>query len=1053
MTEIFNTGTGAGKLKIFADSNLAKRYKLGLYSCATPFTLGFDREDTLDSSIAFYSGTIVLRFLDNSQVNLIKLLNEFDYGDVKVEIEAAIHSDNRVRTWKGFLEPFLSGGNVFHLPNELELNYVDGVGRLAEKDFTLNENPIWNGYDGGLVGGSYITVFNVLYYGLKAGGIDIDTLTYKPSIRLDKGAFNLSDGIQDLRELCVPRRFLMDEEGPKKVLAIFQDILMGLGLNMFVYGNDLILHPKVDYFPEDAWVKLGLSNIPDSVPAHSPYLIDRFGSGGKSFYPIGSVTVREPFVRNPVTSIQFNSDSSAMSYLDKGEVLTTRSINSNKIKDILKSDKNYVEDFSILRSYNTYGGVVGGFQIDPQATTQTFKPNIASDKIDGFILRQSAVYNSTNDPLERNYRILIPEPRDPEKKYQGFALKFDLKGQIGYVTREIGIIGKEFPYVMLRCEFEINSIVRTKFATVNTTNEREQTSSVIMDLKEFGNISPGIIFVKLKVSLCETMPNNPEMIKSSTKKILLQHTEVQPSLIGANSYSSDRIAMATTSILKAGAKAGSKDTYDFQFAGDGRSWELDVPDKIKADNLLRINNGKAVDGLYEWDTTRGMFHLLRALALMDEDYVDGNTGHVYWGQAVGYKRRLNLLSIDKGDSCPIQIVSNGLRFPFAPFYLRDRIHYEVGLSNQVADVSYNPIADPNVFDAANHGRRYEDITDEQRDKTIFNDYYDRIPEASNSPIRSTIVSLTSLNRSIADEQTIDIDILDSFINPENKIKVDFPGDRSFDNIKSLHGSAFIAIEVEPIVNQLSLTFKFASRNVWGSDGTRTQINGQVNMDMYPISDKFWSVDRNLYTSDRDSVGFSVHASNINQAPKVKIHYITVEHGEYRTVGTFDIPFCVLGTGSQLNLPLANYILREDRFGPLILRQDLSEIAKSQKQTLGRGAKTKVLPSYFCLRDMRSWLNDSKTPIPPRDIFEDKKFSEFYYILKEIEIVAYDVTYLIQEQGNVLPNTLPTQVSEWQGIDEEYGEEDKALYNFSIVQGTLHDSWTRYKRARQVLYFH
>ena len=292
---------------------------------------------------------------------------------------------------------------------------------------------------------------------------------------------------------------------------------------------------------------------------------------------------------------------------------------------------------------------------------------------------------------------------------------------------------------MLRCEFEINSIVRTKFATVNTTNEREQTSSVIMDLKEFGNISPGIIFVKLKVSLCETMPNNPEMIKSSTKKILLQHTEFQPSLIGSNAYSSDGRAMATTNVLKAGGQAGtitsSYSTYDFQFASDGRSWEVDVPEKIKVDNDLRISNGKFADGLYEWDSTRGMFHLLRALALMDEDYVDGTNGHPYWGSSVGYKRRLNLLSIDKGDSCPIQIVSNGLRFPFAPFYNRDRIRYEVGLGHNLdpgtgtEKIIFQPIEDLRDSDAGNHARVYENITTKQQDVGIYNDFYQNVPDS------------------------------------------------------------------------------------------------------------------------------------------------------------------------------------------------------------------------------------------------------------------------------------------------------------------------------------
>ena len=1021
------------KLELDAPDALATEYGITeTYECSTPFSLGFTKDQTLLSPFAYYSGSIRLQFTDDSQVNLIRLLNAFDYKDIKVYIVSDL-SGGTTKTWIGYLEPFLSGGNVDHTPQEIVLNYVDGVGRLVDEDFRFTDKPVWHATSS-LIGGNYMSIFNVFLFGLRSGGIDIQKIYYKGGITLNKDFLNKDSGTNTLESLCVPRRFLMEVDGPKKTLGIFEEILNGLGLNAFVYGMDLILYPKVDYYPQDPFF---VATATARSPGGNAYYID---VGGQQFQLQSPSIFKENWLTNRFTEIKFNSESSAMSYIDKGDVFTARRAERLDINDSFKGDKDYITTTRLgstdVETINTYGSVVGGFTTSFVDEDKKVKPNLHAFKLDGAILREKDGAGALiNETYQRHYRIKIPDALKTYSEYDSMALTFNVNGQLGYIKRDISVLGKEFPFVLLRFTLTLNSKTVTKFAAAATNNEREQSSSVIFDLKDFGSPT-GIQTASLFVTLCPTLPSAPYFYSDEdTNKLMLQHRETQIPLVESFAERSNGFHYGNLSTtfprtpknridFKLERRNLEIEPISFQDTEEGKKRDLITP------SLLFVRTPDTASSLGGWSESIGWYDLLQNMSLMDASHPDT----IY---DAGFKRRLNILGTNANDPNPIQLVSNGLKFKFAPKYLRDKYTYEIGTNTDEEDgITFTRVLD----DGTNQGTITLGSEIPERDSTIRDTYYRQLDPISSGIYKPSIISLTSVSRTTETPQELDIDILDSFINPENEIKIGYLGVKDFAAPKDFHGSVFIAIEVEPIVNELSLTWKAYSQSVLN----RRYDVGQLVL----FGRELYNYGLRTYSGFEDSVGYSVRDANINQNASIKFHYISVNHGEHRILGTHEIPIAAIRHDSTRNLDLAANYLRDSQYGSEAFRQSQVPFIIARAQTLRRGNDTNLLPSYFLIRDLRHWLNDTDITLPrklAREIIKDRKVSEFYYILKDITVDTTDVLYLVKEEGN----SLPTQISEWEGIDEEYGDEDKSLYNYSLNQGTLFDPWAKIKDGEQM----
>ena len=993
-------------------------------------TLGFTSPGEFTDPLYFYNGSMILRLDNEFHLPLARILNNFEYGDLNISIICNVAGEQKL--WTGFIEPVTGGTNVDDFPYEIQLDYHDGLGKLGEEDFVLTFDDqvynVWDGYWGDeendFQNGYAIPITQVFDYCCRIAGIDLNNIYYKQAIIADLDKFIYKDTgkefYNNLNTICVPKGFLMDGDTYKNSLNIMNDILLGLGLQGFMFGGSLILFPIVDNNPNEKFVRLTKSS--GSLP------ITFFGTARRSSFNTFRVAEIEDddlvdWIPHREKQIGFNTDNSSISYIEKGDVFTSRSVNADRIIDSLKSEKDAVKAGSSSAHFNVFGTLLGrGLN-----TTRSKSPNIKDKKIDGFRIESTRSLDYDANHLEREnyigrrYIFTIPKPVnliDKNNANDVFSFKFTARGVLGYMQRDISNIGMEIPFVMLRFDLIIGAKTIIRFATVATDNDGEQESSVDFKINEFEDADTPLRqfeTARLVVTLCETMPTNPYFIDSLTSKLVLEHTEVQPSLV-LSEASSGNIYAPKSNIFRI-----SRGEYLFGW-DNGSVMNLPVQDGSEAPNKLTIDKGDVDNNLSNWSLNGGLYGLLQDLALMDSK-------HSPFGNEAGFKRYLNVLGRMEADPSPVQMISNGLRFRFAPSYIRDRTTYQVAAWNTAFEVGGVAIDEEgaSVSDVGNFRAVGSDVAG--CDFWLDGRYYANLTAGE----RRTLISFTSNSRSSEAPQSIDVDILKTLFNQDGKVKLGYLGEEDFDLVKNFNGGAFICFEVEPIVKELSLTWK-------GQAAFQRRVGSSIYQRYFKIlTDKLYDSSRNRYTTLEDAVGYSVIGTNLNQDAKIKMNFITVTNGEAR-VTSFDMPIVRLKNNSQYYRSLVDYYIANTDFGGTeSLRERAGQSLATQPQTLGRGNNADLLPFYYNINNMREWLTLPSTDLLAKKLIQDQDVSEFYYVLKEITIGLGDILFVVQEEGN----SLLTQVKEWQGITETYGDE-KAIHSYDIVMGTLHDSWSRFK---------
>ena len=992
-------------------------------------TLGFSNSGGLDDPLYFYSGSMILRLDNEYHLPLSRILNNFEYGDLNISIFCNVGGEKKL--WTGFIEPVTGGTNVDDFPYEIQIDYHDGLGKLGEEDFVLTfgdetYSP-WDGYWGDAESSSdngYAMPITQLFdYCCRIAGINLQNIYYKQAIVVYLAKFVYKDTgkefYNNLNTICVPKGFLSEEDSHKNSLSLMNDVLRGLGLQGFIFGGSLILFPLVDNNPNQKFVKLTKRNAAQPISFFGSSLRPNMNTFHVS--AIGDDDLVD-WIPHRARRIAFNTDGSAITYVEKGDVYTSREVAAAEIEDNLKSEKDAVKLGTSRAHFDVFGTLVGG----GVSTTKSKSPNIKDKKIDGFIIEsttsQSYRANSADNEnyVLRRYRFTIPRPDNLIGDANDvFTIKLKANGVLGYTAktdkkngREISVLGLELPFIMLRFDLLIGSKTVVKFATIATDRDSEQESSVEFKLKEFGTLQD-FETARLVVTLCETMPKNPYFISNSTKKVVLRHEEVQPSLV-LNSGRPNRLALPRSSIFLQPANV-----YRFQWES-GANVNLQVTDGNEAPSFLTVHRGNVANNLDSWRTSGGYYKLLEDMSLMD-------SLHSPFGVTAGFKRRLNVLGIRDNDPNPLQMISNGLKFRFAPSYIRDRITYQIGVRNDAPEdggINFRDGAD---------GVRLIGSEYAQCDFWLDTRYYHNVPASGVREQRDAIVSLTSTSRSSQTTEEIDIDILDALFNEDGKVKIGYLLQEDFDLPKNFNGGTFMCVEVEPIVNELSLTWKGYPAFTYGGDSP-----GEYGTEFIIISRNLYDSSRSRYTSLEDAVGYSVIAPNININAKIKINYITVTAGETR-VRSFDIPIVRLLPNSQYYSSIASYYMDNTDLGDdVVNRTQLGISVASTAQSLGRGSSP-AGPFYYHINNMRSWFKRDEADLIAKRLVDELKVSSFYYVLKDISIEIGDILFLVQEEGN----SLLTQVREWEGITESYGEED-AIHSYDVKLGTLHDSWSKFE---------
>ena len=176
-----------------------------------------------------------------------------------------------------------------------------------------------------------------------------------------------------------------------------------------------------------------------------------------------------------------------------------------------------------------------------------------------------------------------------------------------------------------------------------------------------------------------------------------------------------------------------------------------------------------------------------------------------------------------------------------------------------------------------------------------------------------MLSLTSTSRSSQTPDSIDVDIFNDLFNQDGRVKLGYLGETDFDLPKNFNGGAFICFEVEPIVKELSLTWK---------GYPQVETNDRRNRLIGIINDKLYDSSSNRYTALEDAVGYSVTSPNLNIDPKIKMHFVTVTNGEARTT-TFDIPIVrILPYSQYYDSLVAYYRANSDLGGDPVNREEL-----------------------------------------------------------------------------------------------------------------------------------
>ena len=265
-----------------------------------------------------------------------------------------------------------------------------------------------------------------------------------------------------------------------------------------------------------------------------------------------------------------------------------------------------------------------------------------------------------------------------------------------------------------------------------------------------------------------------------------------------------------------------------------------------------------------------------------------------------------------------------------------------------------------------------------------------------------------------------MDVLDILFNEANVVKrsVVEPGQDDFDILKNYAGTSFMCYEVEPVASRLSLTYRFAPN---------TSGNSLDLKMLYPFY-----YDSGYDTSHPDKTGYCVLGEQMNRQPQLKVQYIDVDtDGTARIANTFSVPFDTFDVNRQVD---TDYIATH-------------ESSLLPTQTLGRGTDAELIPDYMTIKDLaqgaalRASLDPDKADLMARLTSGNLKQSKFFYVLNEITLEPVDVTYVVQKQGN----TLATQLRQWEGINERYGEED-AIHSYDFELGTLFDSRSSFDKA-------